>query len=165
MNKEVTYKQYESLGDYLLTDRGLVYELDTMQQVELVPDNVHRNNYGYKLLSDDTVYLETKNKIIRLWRRYTPEDIIKMYNSKQAKVFTDAVPSAQVTQSAQVVSAQVIECTGSESAQVKAGKSAQVVINGTVYKSISDASTQLNINRRTIKKRLDDALNADYAYE
>lgn len=89
MSNGVTYKQCMPLGDYLLTDRGLVYELDTREMVPLIPDNVSKHEYNFKLLTDDTVYLETKNKTIRLWRRYTPEDIIKMYNSKQAKVFND----------------------------------------------------------------------------
>lgn len=162
------YKQYEMLSEYLITSDGNVIELDTMCQVDLIPDNVVRNQINYKLLTDETFYSSIKDCDVRLWRRYESNDIIRMYNSPKAIVFnstqvvTDTTKSAQVIKSAQV--ATIISAQVEESAQVSAGKSAQVSINGIVYKSISDASAQVNINRRTIKKRLEDPSNKAYYY-
>lgn len=162
----VVMRLIENLTDYLLLDSGAVIERDTQDVVQLT----HKGNY--KLLTDETVHLYTKGYAVRLWRRFTPDDIVKMYksNSSYPANLDDVVTSAPVAgqvectggTSAQVETAQV--CTGDESAQVVAGKSAQVRINEVVYRSISDAAAQLSINRRTIKKRLDDESNLAYTY-
>lgn len=162
-------RMIDNLTDYLLLDSGSVVEKDTGEVVQLTYKN------DYKLLTDEKVWLDTKQNHIRLWRRFTVDEVMKMYNSPKATlcdigVDSYALLSGQVEctgvtsppKSAQVETAQV--CTGDESAQVVAGKSAQVRINEVVYKSISDAATQLSINRRTIKKRLDDEANSAYVY-
>lgn len=148
-------RQTRMLSDYLLLGNGSVMEADTLDGVQLTDKG------NYKLLTDEKVWLDTKQTHIRLWRRFTAADIMKLYEQgKHVDIdaqLTDTPLNAQVP----------TECTGTqveESAQVTAGKSAQVCINAQVYKSISDASAQLSINRRTIKKRLDDPSNHDYTY-
>lgn len=153
-------RQTRMLSDYLLLGDGSVMEADTLDGVQLTDKG------NYKLLTDEQVWLDTKQKHIRLWRRFTVADITKLYGQgKDIDIdaqLTDAPLNAQVP--TECTGTQVEECTGEESAQVTAGKSAQVRINAQVYKSISDASAQLSINRRTIKKRLDDPSNHDYTY-
>ena len=129
----IEMRTYDMLSSYAISEQGRVIELDTMDFVQLTSQD------NYKLLTDEEVYLETKNKTIKLWRRFTVEDIIKMYNSPKAKPFSES-PTSSIT----------------------IGTSAP--LNAQVYKSISEASAQLGINRRTIKKRLDDPLNTDYIY-
>lgn len=142
-------RTYDMLSSYAISEQGKVIELDIMDFAQLT------NQDSYKLLTDEEVYLETKNKTIKLWRRFTVEDIIKMWNSPKAKPIQLTTLKEEIVQ---------VDGTSDDIVQVKQGKSVQVSINGVVYKSVNEASAQLSIHRNTIKKRLDDPLNTDYTY-
>ena len=142
-----TMRVHNNLKDYSISLQGKGIEVANIESGELL---TKENDNTYKLLTDETVYLTIKKKTIRLWRRFTDDMLRKLYDQSKPIDTNAPAKSAQVTKTT--------------SAQVKAGKSAQVSINGHMYQSISEASAQLNINRRTIKKRLDDDANTDYLY-
>lgn len=185
MDKE--YKQYDMLSSYAISEEGEVIELDTLDVVELVHDPVRKELLNYKLLTDEEVQLTTKT--IKLWRRFTVDDVKKMYKSDRAKpinldVHVDnlskhygevglMIPVGPIADMPKLsipylgTSSVQVDGTSSNMGQVGTttrGTSAQVSINGTSYKSINDAAIQLNLNRKVIKKRLDDPLNTDYVY-
>lgn len=163
-------KQIENLSDYYADQNGNVYEMDTQEQIPLLY-NKFQGRQDYKLLTDETVRLETKGKTIRLWRRFTREEIIKLYNSAKAKPIDFGTslkqPAGQVENyqnSGQVERVSLGQVDFSGQVATKQGTSSKIKINGIIYDSINSAANELAINRKVIKKRLDDEFNGDYTY-
>lgn len=124
-----------------------------------------------KLQTDEEMYLPTKDKTIKLVRRFTLEQIRKLYDQSDAIVDnatetdkldtkTDKLElfSGQVEENGQVS-----ERTSSETDKLVQGKLTSVSINGQVYNSLNEASKALGVGRNTIKRRIDSGKDG-YSY-
>lgn len=126
------FKTYDLLSEYLLGEDGTVLELSTGEALNLTPLK------NYLLQTDETIGTGT----YRLKRRYTPEEIIKMFNSPKAKDYK--APS---------VNSLVVDPTPPTHAADETMKLPYLSINGVNYQSARKAAEILGGNYNTILRK------------
>lgn len=150
------------LPNYLLQGDGSVIEKETG---EFVP--VYEKGQ-YRLQTAESVFLETKDKEIELIRRFSPADIVKLYQHSDEYVSTGSVSeipektpkvnevntfkSAENALSYEKVNSKVNEKVNDEVNSTE--KQPGVYLNGKRFDSLSQASEISGISKSTINKRI-----------
>ena len=150
------YKRYELLHDYLLTADGNVIELDTLEQVMLIHDPVIKSKLNYKLLTDEKVWLDSKQTYTRLWRRFTVDEVVKMYNSPKATPYdieVDATINATVENDATDFVANGVKVDENATLIPDEFKRPYVIVAGVAYKNSRAAARATGEHHTTIYRK------------
>jgi len=136
----------KSLSAYVIDQNGDVFERKTGDQLEIFD----RKTGEYKLHTDE-IFRTTKGKSVKIVRRFTREDIIKVWNSK------DSLPVAKY-EAAELID-KVVQQGRDETKTPKEPASSKesvdvLEINGVKYRNISQAAKALGVSSTTIRNRL-----------
>lgn len=126
------FKTYDLLSEYLLGEDGSVLEVSTGELMKITPLK------NYLLQTDETVGTGT----YRLKRRFTVDEVIKMFNSPKAVPYKEPVKVKF-----DVETLEEVEATG------ELPIPPYFVIDGKTYSSARKAGKELGISVNTVLKR------------
>lgn len=137
----------KSLSRYILEENGNVFEKENGEQVEMI------NKTEYRLVTDEKFKSE-KGKESNIVRRFTRDQIIKIYNSPDSVSIQKDNPKANV-QEPQTSTSEAVKVSDQIQGSFDNPEGAKIQAEGKYFKSIGEASKVIGISYNTIKKRIE----------
>lgn len=126
------------LPSYALEASGTAILRETGEVIEPI------NKTETRLTSVETVFLETKNKVINIVRRFTTDQLIRLYN--------EGVDITEVSEKPEKTKPQTR--TDVSKKGFAKNETATIVVNDKKYSSLRQASEDLQISKDVISKRI-----------
>lgn len=139
----------KNIPNYLLQGDEVIVNMLTGELEQKI------NRSEYRLETAETVFLETKGKTIKLVRRFTDEQIKKLYDQGETyKEVSKKPEKTKVSQVSQVDLNAVKPTIDTKVSQSVSNETAGIYINETRYDSLRQASDILDMSKDTISRRI-----------
>lgn len=125
-------KVNKNISKYLINELGEVFSIDSGEQIEMI------NKTQYRLETDEVFNSILKKRKSNIKRRFTREQIIKIWGDSESKPLSDIKEN------------KIKEDPVNESNDIKSG----VMVEGITYKTVGEASKKTGISYQTIKNRI-----------
>lgn len=125
-------KVNKNISKYLINELGEVFSIDSGEKIEMI------NKTQYRLETDEVFNSILKKRKSNIKRRFTREQIIKIWGDIESKTLSDIEEN------------KIKEDPVNESNDVKSG----VMVEGITYKTVGEASKKTGISYQTIKNRI-----------